>query len=84
VAQVAVRLIHAFVPDQLLNQVCGHAQFKCAGDEPDAHSVPLAATLNAATLHVTIKTLLRRVILEHSFALANLPPRSERRHDACG
>ena len=83
-AQVAVRLIHAFVPDQLLNQVCGHAQLECAGDEPDPHPVPLATPLDAATLHVTIKPLLRRVILEHRFALANLPPRSQRRHYARG
>ena len=82
--QVAVRLINAFMPDQLLNEVCGHAQFKCAGDKTNPHPVPLAATLNAATFHVTIKTLLRRVIGEHRFALADLPPRSERRHDAFG
>jgi hypothetical protein len=47
-------LIHAFVPDQLLNQVSGHAQLECAGDEPDAHSVPLATTLDAATFHVSV------------------------------
>ena len=84
VAQVAVRLIHAFVPDQLLNQVCGHAQFKRAGDEPDAHPMPLAPPLDAATLHVSIKPLLRGVILKDGFALASLPPRPQRRHDACG
>ena len=82
--QVAVRLINAFMPDQLLNEVCGHAQFKCAGDEPDAHPVPLATTFDAATFHVPIKPLLRRVIGEHRFALADLPPRSKRCHDACG
>ena len=46
--------------------------------------MPLATPLDAATFHVTIKTLLRRVIIKHCFALANLAPRSECRHDACG
>ena len=41
-------LIHAFMPDQLLNEVCGHAQFKCAGDEPDPHAMPLATALDFA------------------------------------
>jgi len=83
VAQVPVRLVNAFVPDQLLYKVGRHAQLERAGDKPDPHPMPLATPLDAATCHVTIKTLLRRVILEHSFALANLPPRFERRHDAC-
>ena len=46
--QVAVRLINAFMPDQLLNEVCGHAQLERAGDEPDAHPVPLAPALDFA------------------------------------
>ena len=77
-------LIHAFVPDQLLNQVCGHAQLECAGDEPDAHPMPLATPLDAATFHVTIKTLLRRVIDEDHLACDDLPPRPQRRHYARG
>ena len=47
-AKVAMGLIHAFMPDQLLYKVCGHAQLERAGDEPDAHAMPLAATLDAA------------------------------------
>jgi hypothetical protein len=37
--------------------------------------MPLATPFDAATFHVTIKSLLRRVILKHRFALADLPPR---------
>jgi hypothetical protein len=48
VAQVAMSLVNAFVPDQLLNQVCGHAQLECAGDEPNPHPMPLATPLNLA------------------------------------
>ena len=77
-------LIHAFMPDQLLYKVCGHAQLERAGDKTNPHPMPLATTFDAATFHVPIKPLLRRVIGEHRFALADLPPRSERRHDACG
>ena len=84
VPKVAVSLVNAFVPNQLLNQVSRHAQLECASDEPDPHSMPLAATLDAATLHVSIKPLLRRVILKDGFALASLPPRPQRRHNACG
>ena len=82
--QVAVRLVTAFVPDQFLNQVSRHAQLERAGDEPDPHSMPLATTLDAATFHVPIKTLLRRVIDEDHLACDDLPPRSQRRHDARG
>jgi hypothetical protein len=46
--------------------------------------MPLATTLDAATLHVPIKSLLRRVIDEHHLACDDLPPRSQRRHDARG
>ena len=77
-------LVNAFVPDQLLNQVSRHAQLKCAGDEPDAHAMPLATPLDAATLHVPIKSLLSWVIDEHHLACDDLPPRSQRRHNARG
>jgi hypothetical protein len=77
-------LIYAFVPDQLLNEVSRHAQLERAGDEPDAHPMPLATALDAATLHVPIKSLLRRVIDEHHLACDDLPPRPQRCHNACG
>ena len=77
-------LIHAFVPDQLLNEVSRHAQLERAGDEPDAHPMPLATPLDAATLHVPIKPFLSGVINEHHLACDHLPPRPQRRHNARG